>query len=156
MKIYCSVSVILCDGMTQPSGPNLCLVVVVYFNAHNIADSQTNQHFHHHGRMTIVINILTLLNLLLPSILTIFGVIIVTATTDNRFAERNVLGKPMSRAIQNDIQNIQKMLDKDIEDSSLSGKTPKISLSLFSFSYKTFQVSTWLAIQSPPTCQNFA
>ena len=39
------------------------------------------------------------------------------------FAERNVLGKPMSRAIQNDIQNIQKMLDKDIEDSSLSGKT---------------------------------
>jgi hypothetical protein len=35
--------------------------------------------------------------------------------------KRNVLGKPMSRAIQNDIQNIQKMLDKDIEDSSLSG-----------------------------------
>ena len=56
------------------------------------------------------------------------GVITVTATTDDRFAERNVLGKPMSRAIQNDIQNIQKMLDKDIEDSSLSGKTPKISL----------------------------
>ena len=38
------------------------------------------------------------------------------------FVERNVLGKPMSRAIQNDIQNIQKMLDKDIEDSSLSGE----------------------------------
>ena len=56
------------------------------------------------------------------------GVITVTAIADNRFAERNVLGKPMSRAIQNDIQNIQKMLDKDIEDSSLSGKTSKISL----------------------------
>ena len=61
------------------------------------------------------------------------GVITVTAIADNRFAERNVLGKPMSRAIQNDIQNIQKMLDKDIEDSSLSGKTPKISLSLSIF-----------------------
>ena len=60
-------------------------------------------------------------------------VITVTASTDNRFAERNVLGKPMSRAIQNDIQNIQKMLDKDIEDSSLSGKTPKISLFLSIF-----------------------
>ena len=71
------------------------------------------------------------------------------AITDNRFAERNVLGKPMSRAIQNDIQNIQKMLDKDIEDSSLSGKIPKISLF-------HSHVSTWLAIQSPPTCQNFA
>merc|ERR1719458_1246309 len=39
--------------------------------------------------------------------------------------KRNVLGKPMSRAIQNDIQNIQKMLDKDIEDSSLSGPKKK-------------------------------
>ena len=128
--------------MTQPSGPNLCLVVVVYFNAHNIADSQTNQHFHHHGCMLFVIDI------------DIAYMIIVIdiddgAITDNRFAERNVLGKPMSRAIQNDIQNIQKMLDKDIEDSSLSGKTPKISLFLS-------HVSTWLAIQSPPTCQNFA
>ena len=88
------------------------------------------------------------------------GVITVTAiidiVIDNRFAERNVLGKPMSRAIQNDIQNIQKMLDKDIEDSSLSGKTRQISLSLFSFSFKAVRVSTWLAIQSPPTCQNFA
>ena len=51
------------------------------------------------------------------------------AITDNRFAERNVLGKPMSRAIQNDIQNIQKMLDKDIEDSSLSGKIYLLSSS---------------------------
>jgi len=39
--------------------------------------------------------------------------------------KRNVLGKPMSRAIQNDIQNIQKMLDKDIEDSSLSAPKKK-------------------------------
>ena len=62
------------------------------------------------------------------------------------FAERNVLGKPMSRAIQNDIQNIQKMLDKDIEDSSLSGKT----------SSSVLVPITHLVIQSPPTCQNFA
>ena len=47
----------------------------------------------------------------------------------HHFAERNVLGKPMSRAIQNDIQNIQKMLDKDIEDSSLSGKNYLLSSS---------------------------
>ena len=111
--------------MTLPPSPNLCLVVV-YFNARNIADSQTNQHFHHHGCMLYVIDI------------DIAYMIIVIdiddgAITDNRFAERNVLGKPMSRAIQNDIQNIQKMLDKDIEDSSLSGKTPKISLSLSLF-----------------------
>merc|ERR1719192_1217549 len=39
--------------------------------------------------------------------------------------KRNVLGKPMSRAIQNDIQNIQKMLDKDIEDSSISAPKKK-------------------------------
>merc|ERR1712038_288794 len=39
--------------------------------------------------------------------------------------KRNVLGKPMSRAIQNDIQNIQKVLDKDIEDSSLSAPKKK-------------------------------
>ena len=113
--------------MTLPSGPNWCLVVV-YFNARNIADSQTNQHFHHHGCMLYVIDI----------DIAYMIIITVTTTTDNRFAERNVLGKPMSRAIQNDIQNIQKMLDKDIEDSSLSGKTPKISLSLFSFSFEPY------------------
>ena len=128
--------------MIPPFRPQLVFGAVVYFNAHNIADSQTNQHFHHHGCMLFVIDI------------DIAYMIIVIdiddgAITDNRFAERNVLGKPMSRAIQNDIQNIQKMLDKDIEDSSLSGKTPKISLF-------HSHVSTWLAIQSPPTCQNFA
>ena len=114
--------------MTLPSGPNLCLVVV-YFNAHNIADSQTNQHFHHHGCMLFVIDIDIAFMIIVIDIDD--GVITITATTDDRFAERNVLGKPMSRAIQNDIQNIQKMLDKDIEDSSLSGKTPKISLPLY-------------------------
>ena len=130
MKIYCYR--LLCDGMTLPSGPILCLVVV-YFNAHNIADSQTNQHFHHHAYMLFVINIDIAYMIIVIDIN--HGAITVTATTDDRFAERNVLGKPMSRAIQNDIQNIQKMLDKDIEDSSLSGKTPKISLffSIFLF-----------------------
>ena len=117
--------------MIPPFRPQLVFGAVVYFNAHNIADSQTNQHFHHHGCTNIVINV------------DIAYMIIVIdiddgAITDNRFAERNVLGKPMSRAIQNDIQNIQKMLDKDIEDSSLSGKTPKISLSLFSFSFEPY------------------
>ena len=99
---------------------------VEYFNGHNIADSQTNQHFHHHGCLIIVIDSDIAYMIIVINIDD--GVITVTDTTDNRFAERNVLGKPMSRAIQNDIQNIQKMLDKDIEDSSLSGKTPKISL----------------------------
>ena len=56
---------------------------------------------------------------------------------DFYFEERNVLGKPMSRAIQNDIQNIQKMLDKDIEDSSLSGKI------LFLFLVISSQSTSW-------------
>ena len=109
--------------MIPPFRPQLVFGGVVYFNARNISDSQTNQHFHHHGCMLYVIDID------IPYMI----IITVTATTDIRFAERNVLGKPMSRAIQNDIQNIQKMLDKDIEDSSLSGKTPKISLFLSIF-----------------------
>ena len=93
---------------------------------------------------------------------------------DFYFEERNVLGKPMSRAIQNDIQNIQKMLDKDIEDSSLSGKilfllsfsssvpsllagnpvTPYLSELCISPSEMRFKFPHfyWVSIAPPPPC----
>ena len=87
------------------SGTNLHLVV--YFNASlppPLCRSYRHSHDQHHHHFALWLSYLIHL-------------------THPYFAERNVLGKPMSRAIQNDIQNIQKMLDKDIEDSSLSGKT---------------------------------
>ena len=45
--------------MTLPLGsmPQLVFGAVVYFNARNIADSQTNQHFHHQGCILFVIDI---------------------------------------------------------------------------------------------------